>query len=1042
MEPRVYFLLCWFILSGCASRSQEWTYGEMYQSRPLIYSRGKAGFQELGSRETGLVARNNVPMDSIVANRHFMHGSGIAIGDVDGDEWPDIYVARLTASDVLYRNLGQWRFKDISSEAGLDADSYASTGAVFADIDGDRDLDLLVTMLTGPNAVYLNDGHGQFSQVHEAAGLQSSYASTTMTLADVDGDADLDLYVARYKRIALADSLPSEALAWEQTLIDSTLEARPHFKEHYAFRMSGNRMIRSELGEPDALYLNDGLGRFEAVSWTGGGFLDAFGQPITQIPRGWGLTARFHDVNNDRIPDLYVCNDFDSPDAFWLGQAGGVFRLVSPEAVRKTSNATMSIDFSDINRDSHVDFFMTDMLSRDHVQRQRQRNTRIPEEAPPGDLNFRPQEMQNMLMLNRGDDTWAEIARLAGVAASDWSWATSFMDVDLDGYEDILITTGHVFDVQDLDAQALEQRRMPRVRRWQEARRLVLDFPTLALPNVAFRNRGDLSFEDMPEAWGLGEVNDVAHGMALGDLDNDGDLDVVTNRLNGTPGVYRNSGGSMRLAVELLGQAPNTYGVGARIRLLCPDLPDQQKEITAGGMYLSGSQMRATFAAGEAPCRIEVDWRNGSQSTVPVAVADHLYQIIEPATPGQPVVMEDGFIAPLFAANGTLSPFVDQMYEDFARQPLLPWRLSRYSPAAVIFDLDGDHLEDIIVGGGQGGNTTIYGSRIGHVTLERLRGDVTGLVMTPVSNEHTRIFLGSSNYERGPSEARDSSWIYIYDVASNGAWQQHARLLFGQSAPGPLALFDADLDTDLDLFVGGHFVPGRYPEPARSAVYLNEEDVYVYSPSLSRPFQDVGNVSSSAFGDLDNDGDMDVVLAFEWGPVRIFLREGATFIDRTRKYRVDGSTGWWRGVVLGDFDTDGHLDIAATNGGWNTRYGRLQPVRLYYGDLDANGIMDIIESFPGGERQRYVPSRNLIDLASAIPLLRSRFSSHTAFATTHTSDLLPDFDYAVNVVEASSLGSAVFFNRGEYFEAQPLPLKAQFSTGTGNCRAGCRYGRE
>ena len=975
------------------------------------------------------MVRNEVTADTIIANRHFMHGSGIAIGDVDNDGWPDVFVARLIASDVLYRNLGNWRFEDVTEQAGLLTEAQATTGAVLADIDGDHDLDLLTTMMTGPNAVWLNDGTGRFSSASDAAGLQSSRSSTTMTLADVDGDADLDLYVARYKRISLADSLPRQVLTWENVLADSSFNVKPEFQSHYVFRKSGTRVIRSELAEPDALFLNDGTGNFQLQSWTEGRFLDAAGRPLAESPQDWALTARFFDVNGDRIPDLYICNDFDSPDAFYLGQEGGTFQQVPAEAMRKTSNATMSVDFSDINRDGHMDFFMTDMLSRDYSMRQRQRNTRIPEEILPGDLEFRPQEMQNMLMLSRGDETWAEIARLAGLAASDWSWATSFLDVDLDGYEDILITTGHVFDVQDKDAQAWESRQLMRTRPWQDERRLLLNFPDLQLPNVVFRNKGDLTFEDMPDGWGMGTEPDISHGMALGDLDLDGDLDVVTNRLNDAPGVYRNTGSASRLAIRLIGNAPNTAGVGAKVSLFCSGLPDQQKEITSGGMYLSGSQMQITFAANKGSCRLEVHWRAGGLSVVPVAKHNHLYEIYESGKSSAANDTQRAETPALFSLKTTLAVPKDELYDDFARQPLLPWHLSRYSPAIAVLDVDSDGLDDIVMGGGQHGVTTVHGSRIGSVELEVLPGEVTSVVGAQIGIALTRLFVTSSNYERSPEEASDSSWIYVYDLTSDGAYERHSRLLFGSAAPGPLSLFDADLDGDLDLFAGGHFMPGRYPEPVSSVIFLNEDDSYVISNALSQPFESLGNVRSSVIGDLDNDGDQDVVLGLEWGPVSIFLREGRTLVDRTRQLGLREHTGLWRSVALGDFDADGRLDIAAANAGWNTRYGRSTPVSLKYADLDANGLMDVFEVFELDGLA--LPARNLSDLAPAVPHLQSRFASHRQFASSTASDLWTDLDRVTNTVTASALGSTIFLNRGDHFVAHPLPVEAQTSTATG-----------
>jgi hypothetical protein len=311
---RVLAIVTVTAIAGCTHSPTDWTQGDGFRYQELnVQGRSRTGFTEIDSQRSGIKAVNAVSQDAIIANRHMMHGSGIAIGDVTGDGLPDVYVARLSAPDALYQNLGNWRFEDISARVGLDSTARATAGVVMADLDGDYDLDLLLTMPLGPGAVYRNLGGSRFELVPNASGLNSSYASTTMTLADVDHDGDLDAYIARYKRIALADSLPPAAISWEAVLSEGEQVPKEEFQAHYRFTQVGTKVIRSELAEPDGLYLNDGLGHFAPVSWTEGAFLDAAGKPITSIPKDWALTAKFYDVTGDGIADLYVCNDFDSP---------------------------------------------------------------------------------------------------------------------------------------------------------------------------------------------------------------------------------------------------------------------------------------------------------------------------------------------------------------------------------------------------------------------------------------------------------------------------------------------------------------------------------------------------------------------------------------------------------------------------------------------------------------------------------------------------------------------------------------------------------
>ena len=1025
---------CVCLMVSCGSPAGEWHVESDHQYRLLATPTGnRAGFRAVRPARSGVSAANNVPEQAFVANRHLMHGSGVAIGDIDGDGRPDIYVARLNQPNVLYRNEGGWRFQDVTEEAGAALDGRASTGAALADIDGDGDLDLLVTMLSGPGAVLRNDGAGRFTDFTRESGVASPLGGTTMALADIDGDHDLDLYIGRYKRIAIRDSLPADAITWEQVMQDSTYAVKAAFAEHYEFKSSGSKVLRIELGEPDGLFLNDGTGRYSPVPWTGGAFLDAKGLPLAKVPRDWTLTARFHDVNADGHVDLYVCSDFEGEDALWLGDGAGRFRLAPPEALRKFSNATMSVDFSDIDRDGHMDFFLTDMLSQSHIRRQRQRNTRIPIPIPIGDLESRPQEMQNTLFVGRGDGTFVEMANLAGVAASDWSWAVSFLDVDLDGYEDLLITTGHAFDIQDMDAQATEQRRLAQVRGHAEARALLLDFPRLALPNVAFRNRGDRTFEIMPNGWGLGPVPDVSHGMAQGDLDGDGDQDVVINRLNDVVALYENTASAPRIAVQLQGPPGNTHGVGATIALRCLGLAVQRKEVSAAGQYVSSSQMLATFAATDQPCGIDVTWPDGTATTVAHARSGRHYEVAYQS--GGPRIERPAVAPGPFALAQTLPVHSETPYDDFARQPLLPRRLSQRGPAVAAADLDADGDEDLTMGAGRGGELQTFRNDDGAMTLAGaappLQGDITGIVVLPGDADELKILAGVSNYERTPETAGDSSYIQEFRVTTAGVPLVGTRLPFGADTPGPLALADMDGDQDLDLFGGGSFRPGAYPMAASSSVYRNEDGAFTYDRALSRPFDRIGMVSAAVFGDMDADGDADAVLALDWGPVRVFLFEDGTFVDHTRALGLSAYTGWWNGVALGDFDGDGMLDIAASNWGWNLRYGSHRPVRLHYGDVDANGIVDLFETFYEPSLDAYVPARQAGDLLAAVPLLLHSFGSHAAFATASMPAMLGSAWSRLNHVETSTLGAAVFLNRETYFDARMLPQAAQYTATTG-----------
>src|SRR5439155_1154093 len=380
----------------------------------------------------------------------------------------------------------------------------------------------------------------------------------------------------------------------------------------------------------DVLLRNDGSGIFTPLSFTNGTFLDESGKPLTEPLYDWGLSAMFRDINGDGAPDLYVCNDFASEDRIWINDGTGKFRAIPKLALRHTSMFSMGIDFADINRDGWDDFLVLDMLSRSHAKRQLQVGDLPLTFSGIGEIDNRPQYSHNTLFLNRGDGTYAEIAYFSGVPASEWSWTPVFLDVDLDGYEDLLITTGHELEMMNADvsnrAEELKARKKLSVPEQLNLRKM---FPRLETPKVAFRNRGDLTFEEASAAWGF-DTSGVSHGMCLADLDGDGDLDVVVNNLNGVAGVYRNESPAPRVAVRLKGQAPNTRGIGAKIKFLGGTVL-QSQEIICGGRYLSGDEPERVFAAGKTTngLRTEVTWRNGTRSVVPDVTPNHLYEIEE-----------------------------------------------------------------------------------------------------------------------------------------------------------------------------------------------------------------------------------------------------------------------------------------------------------------------------------------------------------------------------------------------------------------------------
>ena len=1013
-------LLAWIIMFfapciGAADRSP----GKLLISPLQIVTPGKTGFTEMPAAETGIAFSNLLTRTEAALNQILMNGSGVAAGDVDGDGLCDLYFCRLRGTNVLYRNLGNWKFQDITASCPVIAcPSQYSTGALFADIDGDGDLDLLVNSVGGGTRCFVNNGRGSFKEIMDA-GLIRKFGSTSMAMADIDLDGDLDLFVANYRTNTI------RSVGFEMLNVDGKRMLRPEDRERLYISKEG--FVR-EYGEPSILYINDGKGRFQPLSWTEGRFLDEQGKSLTEPPRDWTLSAMFRDINQDGAPDLYMCNDFWTPDRLWINDGHGVFRAIKREALPNTSTFSMCVDFADINRDGYDDFFVLDMYSPDHVRRITQTIMFGLSPWPLGYSAERPQVTRNTLFLNRGDGTFAEIAQLSKMEATDWSWCPIFLDVDLDGYEDLLIATGNSFDTQDQDAEERIKAMGP-VPRSKIPYKLWM-YPPLWLPKAAYRNMGNMTFEEKGREWGFKSVG-VAQGMCLADLDNDGDLDVVVNHFNSAVGLFRNDTDKPRIAIRLDSKL-NTRGIGAKIIVKVPNLPVQTQEMICGGRYLSGDDSIRVFAAGNVNdiVTLEIRWPKGNTLVITNARPNYLYILPEDSNRA-PASPTPAMKTPLFADVSSALGYrhSQAVFDDFARQPLLPYKLSQPGPGVSWFDLDNDGWEDLLIAGGRSQGITLYKNRkgAGFDILDPVEPSVlNGLPATAILGYHPKlnsstIWIGLSNYEDNISTAASAvSWDY-------GTRKVLTKLPGIPSSSGALAMADIDGDGDLDLLITGRVVPGRFPEPATSRILLNQSGVFELDAVNNKLLANVGMVNSGIFSDLTGDGWPDLLLACCWGPLRLFRNEKGRLVDESHK--LASWSGWWNGVATVDLDNDGHLDIVASNWGRNTRYEdhRTQALQMYYGDFNEAGSVDIVEAYYDKAMDKLVPERALVSMAAGLPFIRERFTTHKAYGQASISEILGERISRAHILSANTLESMVFLNRSNRFEARILPIEAQFA---------------
>lgn len=1021
----VVALVAWAL--GQAFPAVTWVEEANHKWRPLDIPPGtRPGFTLLVPGQTGIRFSNKLDVEKSLQNQVYLNGSGVALGDVNGDGLCDIYLCGLDSPNHLYLNKGGWSFEEAASAYGVDCAGKDSTGAAFADLDGDDALDLIVNTIHSGTLLFKNTGRGFTRVLGQAAGLPEARGGMSVAIADVDADGLLDFYATYYRDTTLMD-MPNTYFKFRTVggrkiifSVDGLPVSGSKFENRFRLNERGGI---EENGLPDVLYRNLGEFRFERNEAGGRRFMSANGSPLPGLLYEWGLAVMFRDINRDGRPDMYVCNDFDGVDRLWLNVGQGRFREAPALALRKTSMFSMGVDFADIDRDGLDDFLVVDMLNTSHRARKNQMIPRVQYQPVPGRYNDRPQTMRNTLFLNRGFGLFSELANYAGITASDWSWCPVFMDVDLDGLEDVLITNGVERNARHLDTiiKLKKQRESKKMtnREILLARRV---FPAQNTPNVAFRNLGELKFAESASEWGF-DTKGVSHGMACGDLDGDGDLDVVVNNLRAAAGVYRNNAAKPRIAVRLAGPPGNTAGIGARIEVEHAG-QTQSQEMIGSGRYLSSDDYLRVFAMSGGNGKLKVIWPNLKETVVGQVEPNRVYWIRYEPTPAEPVA--SGTTAPIFKQLNfpAAKQHIETVGNETQNQPLMPWTLGQDGPGVAWGDLDGDGWEDLVVANGRGASTALYRNIAGKdfsLWAQKKPFPKSARDALSVLVADGQLVQSFSNYDDG---------LAFGDMVAfsqpDGTTLQ--KIVAKAASAGHLAMADVDGDGDLDLFIGARSLPGNYPQPADSWIYINEDGVWKESPAWSAALRDIGLISGAVFSNIDAHPLPDLLLACDWGTPKILANTGTGFVDRTNQYGLAEFTGFWRGIDTGDFNGDGRMDFVAANRGLNSGYKASvqNPFVAFHGDLDEDGRREIVETMR--EKGKLLPRRNLSTLNSAMPWLTEHLRSYDHYAQMTVETLsqaarLPSADRA----GITTLQSMVFLRADGGFEARPLSAEAQFT---------------
>ena len=997
----IYFLVCFITITSCDD---------------FIPGTVSPGFEKIDNLGSG-VSFSNTIFESDTFNYYtfpyMFLGGGTAIGDLNNDGLQDMYFTGNMVSNKLYLNKGNFQFEDISESAGLSGDNRWYTGVTMADVNNDGWLDIYISVLSGSgknqkptNQLFINNQDLTFTEQAVAYGLADETSSTQATFFDYDNDGYLDVFVANYPLFGISRG----NYFYSQMMKDN---------QH---RNSGH------------LYHNEKNGTFTDV--TAEANIQNFGQTL-------GIVAA--DFNGDGWTDLYLSNDFKIPDFLYINNKDNTFREVIKESTNHTSMFGMGADAGDFNNDGLIDLIQVDMTPFDHKRSKTNMASMSPSTFYKSvNLGFHYQYMQNTLQLNNGNDfnnppLFSDVSRITGLSNTDWSWAALFMDMDNDGLKDVFISNGILRDVNNNDVVESFKKAS-----FFGSKADYTKLPSTPISNYAFHNKGDLSFENRAEDWGLSEKG-FSNGVAYGDLDNDGDLDLIVNNINSSASIYNNLNPEKygNLRIKLKGPKANPFGIGAKIKIL-HDNKEQFVEHTLTRGYLSSVEPFVHFGLGNSDnvAQLQIIWPDGKKSSFSNVNANQVLQVnyAEGQIGTETDKVENVDFRFQRAQNTNLVfAHLENEFDDFANEPLLPHKNSNLGPGSAIGDVNGDGLKDIFIGNAEGKTAKLFTQTISG-QFEVLPGpwekdsiyEDTGCILYDLDGDNDLdLYVVSGGNDPSKAKGYYSDRLYYNE---DGRFKKVEGST--ASSSGKIALpIDFDLDGDMDLFVGGRILPGKYPIVPESIVLENMggiNDQISFRPLNSEQMgslKNVGLVTAAQWENLDGDKKKELIVTGEWMGIEIYNFTNGKFERVNEKFGLDDMKGWWRAMEVSDIDNDGDQDIIAGNLGLNYKYkaSPKSPFTIYANDFDNNGTSDIVLSYE--KKGKKLPLRGRQCSSEQVPSIANKFQTFEAFADASLEDIYgEDMLENSSTYEANTFEHVWFENSNGKLIAHPLPRLSQISS--------------